>query len=252
MSSISGVNTSSSISSLLNSLSSSTGTSVSDPVADSLNRSSQKLEQQRSQTEVQLSNFGQIKSGFASVQSAGKALASLNKTSSTEDVTKAAQAFVSAYNNTNKAVGSVATVSRGSNANATSSTVVNDSRAHLAGNELRRTLASGNNTAELSKLGISVNKDGSLSVDTKALEKAVKANPEGAAKTLASIGSQAEQTATRQLGSSGNIGKAINSLNTQANTLDSKQAQQQQAAQRSTAFSSNGIGNYQQLLGLGS
>lgn len=201
-------------------------TSSADPVAAAFDKANSRVTKQLESTKVQLSAYGQIKAAFADVQTASKALTDAKQTATVEDVNKVAGSFVDAYNKANKAV-SVATQGAGKEVGA----LANDARARIAGSDLRRSVAEGNNLADLKKVGISQNKDGSLAIDTKALESAFQANPDQVRSTLASIGAQVDNTATRELAKTGNVGSSVTALSNRSRNLEAQQsAQQEQAA----------------------
>lgn len=236
----------------------SAGKTTTDPLAKVLDTASKRISDQVSQNDVQLSSFGQIKSGFASLQSTGSALTTLAKDASSSDVSKAAQNFVNAFNTASSAV-STAINGTGS----TPGALANDQLARLSGNDLRRVLTSSGGPAELQKIGISVGQNGSLSLDTKALAQALAANPDAVKGTLAKLGQQASTTATNDLSSSGAVGASVNTLNNRAKNLASAQAQQQglaasaqtaiqQSADQITGFGSfsSGIAAYMKMFSL--
>lgn len=192
-----------------------------DPLAQALASANKRVSAQISQTEVQLSSYGQIKSGFASLASAGTALSALGKTSAAADVSKAAQDFVAAYNTTTNAVATAV-----GNAGA----LANDAGARLAGNDLRRVVTSSTGIADLQKIGISVGQSGALSVDSKALSAALQANPDAVKATLAKLGQAATSTAGSELAKTGAVGSAVASLNSKAKSLATQQTQQQNLA----------------------
>ena len=199
-------------------------------VVDVFKRANERIGQQLSVTDVQLSAFGQIKAGFADIQAAGKSLSDPKKTSTVEDVTKAAQSFADAYNNTTKAIN---TATKGDGK--ASGALTDDSRARLAGNDLKKVVTSDNNMADLKKIGINVNQDGMMSVDAKALQNAMQANPNAVRDTFAKIGQQAEQISKKELANTGNVGNAVNTLNTRAKNLEAQMAEQQKVAAASQA-----------------
>ena len=97
----------------------------------------------------------------------------------------------------------------------------------MTGNDLRRTVSADATAAsDLKKIGITQQKDGTLAIDTKKFDAALKANPDALRSTLSSVGQKVDQTATRELGKSGNIGNAVNSLDNRAKSLESQQADQ--------------------------
>ncbi len=224
-----------------------------DPLAQALGLADKRIATQISQTNVQLSGYGQIKSGYASLASSGTALTKLDKTSSSADVTKAAQSFVDAFNSTNSAVasatgnasgsGSAASAGVGSAANA--GALANEPLARLAGNDLRRIVSNGGGLGELQKIGISVGQNGSLTIDSKALGAALQANPDTVKSTLAKLGQAAASTANNELSAGGAVGSAVNSLTSRAKNLAAQQTQQQNlAASAQTAIQQSAAGGY--------
>lgn len=206
---------------------------ASDPVAQAFDSANKRIGKQLESANVQVSAFGQIKSGFANLQLAGNNLSSLNKNATDNDVVKAAQSFVDAFNTTSKVLSSN-TKGTGN----TSGVLSNNSNALLAGYDLKRTLNNGNNTADLKKIGISVNSSGALSLDTKALGNALTANPNVVKETLAKVGNQVAQVSSKEL--AGNIGSAVNTLSTRAKDLATQQTAQQNAASSLLAIPQQG------------
>ena len=193
------------------------------PATAAFTHANKRIEQQLGSTKVQLSAYGQIKGAFSEVQTTGKALSDLKTTSTADDVKKAVNGFVSAYNKANKAVGA-ATQGDGEQTGA----LANDSRARIAGNDLRRSVTEGSSLSDLKKIGITQNKDGSLNVDTKALEKALQSNSNQVLSTVAGIGQQVEKTTTQELANNGNVGSSVNSLNNRSRSLEAQQSAQQE------------------------
>ena len=231
---------------------------TSDILTQALDTASKRISTQVSQTDVQLSSYGQIKSGFASLQTTGKALTTLAKDATASDISKAAQNFVNAYNSTTSAV-STAVNGSGNTAGA----LANDQLARLASNDLRRVVTSSTGSSALQNIGISVGQNGSLSIDAKALEKALQANPDAVKSTLSKLGQQANTSATQELSSGGAVGSAVNTLNSRAKNLAAAQSQQQglaasaqlaiqQASDQTTSFGgfSAGIAAYMKMFSL--
>lgn len=187
--------------------------------ANPLNAASQRVVQQLGSTVVQLSSFSQIKSGFDSLQTAAKDLSDPKKTTTSADIVKVAQSFTSAFNTTSKAV-NLAISGDGKKSGALSG----DGRATLVSNDLKSIVSSSNNVSDLKKIGISKKADGTLSVDTTALQNAFQANPNSVKDTLSRIGKQAEQVATRELAATGSVGGSINRLTDLSKNLESQSA----------------------------
>lgn len=229
---------------------------VNTQAVDVFKRASDRMAQQINATDVNLSAFGKIKAGFAELQSAGKDLADPKKTATDEDVKKAARSFADAYNNASEAIN---TATKGDGK--VSGALGDDSRARLAGNDLKKIVMSGNNTADLKNIGINVSRDGAMSVDSKAFQNAMQANPSAVKDTLARIGGQAEQVSKKELASTGNVGSAVNTLNTRARNLEAQMVEQQKVASASQATvqrqvanigstAADGIAAYMQMLSL--
>lgn len=226
-----------------------------DQATGAFDLASQRIGQQVSATNVQLSAFGQIKSSYADIQSAAKSLSAPGKSSMTEDTTKAVQAFANAFNNATNAI-NTAIQGDGKAAGA----LANNARAGLAAFDLKRIVTSGNNASDLKKIGISLNQDGTLSVDAKALQNAIQANPATVQDTLARVGAQAVQVSQKELANTGNVGGAVSTLSSRAKSLETKAAEQQKlaadsqsAVQQQTANIGNnaaGIAAYMQMLSL--
>lgn len=204
--------------------------SMVDPVTAALGKASSRLEGRLESTRVQLSAFGQIKSAFAEFQSRAKGLADLKPAATADDLKKAVGSFVDTYNNANKVLGAT-TRGQGSETAA----LADDARARIAGNNLRRAVSQGNTLSELRRLGVTQSADGSLVLDTKAIENALNAAPEQVRSTLARVGSQADQIATRELADTGHVGGSVNTLSNRSRSLEAQHASetaQSAAAQR--------------------
>lgn len=203
-----------------------------DPIAAAFNKANNRIEQQIGTTQVQLSAFGQIKGAFAELQTASKAVSNPQQTASADDLKAAIGNFVAAYNKTTKALGT-ATAAQGQNTAA--GALSGDSRARLAGNDLTRSVAGGSTLASLKSVGVIQNKDGSLALDNKTLENAMKANPDQVRSVFATVGAQVEKTASAELANNGNVGasvKALSKRNADLAAQQSAQQDQQVAAQR--------------------
>lgn len=185
-----------------------------------LSAANKRVGQQLASTNVQLSAYGQIKGAFGSLQGAAGTLsdAANGKTATSSDIVKAAQAFVA---NFNQAAQSVASGVGGQGA------LASDVRARLAGNDLGRALGGVN----LQQVGITQNKNGTLTLDTKALEQALQANPAQAKSALAQLGQQVGTTVGQELGNRGNVGAGFNSLTNRSQSLAAQQTALQQQAE---------------------
>jgi len=210
---------------------------------------SRSVGQQVDATNVQLSPFGQVKSSFVDVQSAGRTLATPAKTSTVEDITKAVQSFANTYNNATRIVDT---------ASNSTGAIAGNGYANSASINLKSIVTSGSNTADLKNIGVSVNQDGTLSVDTNALQSAVQANPSSVQDTLAKVGAQAVQASQKELVGTGNVGGTVNPWSSRTRNSGTKAAGQNisagspNATQQQTENTGNnaagGIAAYTQMI----
>lgn len=201
-------------------------TAVSDPVADAFKAAGARIAQQREAAEVRLSASGRIKSAFGELQAAGKALAKLGDTASADEVGKAVQSFANAFNN---AVRTGAAPTRADDDRRTAPLAGDDS-VRRAGRAVNRAVTEGDTTAELRKIGIGVNKDGTLAVDAKALANAIQSNPSKVQEVLVKVGGRSEQVATKELAATGDIGRLDKTLEIRARNLAVQENQQKEIA----------------------
>lgn len=182
-------------------------------------RSSERVGQQLQSANVQLSSYGQVKSAFAGLQGAAGALgeAAASKTTSAADLKKAVQGFVDSFNQAAKSVAGIKT-----------GALADNGRARLAANDLARSLTAGNGLGDLRQLGISRGKDGSLSLDAKALDQVLQTNTDKVKGAMADLGKQVGATMGRELAGSGNVGAGVASLTDKVKVLTQQQTTQQQ------------------------
>lgn len=209
-----------------------------DPAAQAFQKADKRIQQQRDSVSVQLSSFGQLQSSVAQTQAAARALGEIKPGSGDAEVKKAANTFVAAFNNA---------VQTTKSATAKQGALADSSRARAVENDLRRTMTSDATTkSELKQIGISQQKDGSLAIDTKKLDAALKADPAKTRAALAEIGQELDRAATRELADNGNIGNSVKALAQQARSLESQQSDQQAqaaAAQQAVAAQSTRLDN---------
>jgi flagellar capping protein FliD len=222
----------------------------SDRISAALRRPAERLAQEAESTRVKLSAFGQAQSATAAVQTASRTLQDARQVSTAADAKAAAEAFVQAYNGERAALSNAA----GNGAAA----VPEGARASIAASQLERVVA--DNATAFRDAGIRIQQDGSLTVDAKALESAYATNPSAVTQALGAVGRAAEATATRQLGSNGSIGAAVNNLNTRLQQIETRQEDVRtrsdesqravEAAARRYGFGAVGAGAYLGIFGL--
>jgi flagellar capping protein FliD len=206
-----------------------------DPVQKKgLEKASARLDTEKQSNAVQLSAYGQVKSGFARIEDAGKALAKADPLSPA-DTKKALQAMVSAYNDTRSAAAAT-TPGYASN----------------AANSLRRAASSSSMRSDMQALGITQKSDGSLSIDTQKLDQAMAANPNTVKDVASRVSGQLQQSATSALSDNGGINRTLNSLNARAQQIDRRQSGLQGLAgsMLSSSSSSSGIDSYMRIFSM--
>lgn len=192
-----------------------------DGIAQSFQKVDKRIEQRRDAVSVQLSSSGKLKSSFSEAQQASSALGDIRKIDSESGITKAAGNFVRAFNNAAQTARSVVTEQAGS---------ADSKRARLAEVELRRSFSSDAAvSADLKGAGISQQMDGSLAIDSRKFEAALKSDPESLRSTLARAGQLVDQVATREVSGSSR-GRSANSVDERARTADNRQTEQQAQA----------------------
>ncbi len=192
-----------------------------DRVTQAFQKADKRIQQQRDLAAVQLSSFGRLKSAFAGTETAGSGLNSITPASSAADVRAATGTFVKAFSSAVETARAAA---------AQSGTPIESNRARIAETELRRSLNSETTSADLRKIGISQQANGTLAIDNKRFDAAFSTEPEAVRSVLSRLGLQVSQTAGGQLADGGNIGRAVNALGDRARNLENRQAEQQALA----------------------
>lgn len=103
----------------------------------------------------------------------------------------------------------------------TAGALEDDGRVRRTANESRREVSASQDA--LRQAGITVQRDGSLKLDSQAFDAAFTKDAEAVTRTLNDTGRSAAATASRQLSRSGTVGGAIESLNNQVDKLQSRQ-----------------------------
>lgn len=150
-------------------------------------RGTVKTEEKLASTKVELSAQGQVKAAFAELQTAAKAVAEPKRTATAAETKQAVENFVSAFNKANAAVNTA--------------TKANAREASAPADDLRRAVSEANVSADLKKAGIAQSRDGSLSVDSRALETSLREKPGQTVAAVAETARKVERTATRELAS---------------------------------------------------
>jgi flagellar hook-associated protein 2 len=223
--------------------------STSTASSELLTPATKRITEQLDSTKVQLSAYGQIKSAVSGVQASASALgtSAISKTATPADVVKAAKAFVDSYNQARQAITTAVTGTGGK-----VGALASDMRAAKAGNDLANALTGSTSANDLKQAGISLNKDGSLALDTAALTQSLASKPTETKSILTRLSQQEGSSAGKALASTGNVGGSINSLTNRSEKLSSQQAMLQQQAVSAQAMldQQNSILNYSSANGL--
>lgn len=191
-------------------------------LAPSLSKAHERIAAQAQAGSTSLSALGQFKSSLVDLATAGKEVAALTATSTTQSVQGALEKLVARYN---------ASAAKGNASVATGSTT--DVGATRALRELRAAIMSVTGSAtspSLARIGIIQRQDGTLAVDAKALEKSMATDPAGVTSALAGIGKAVENSANDALSTGSRLSSSMASLGDRVKAL-----QQQQSAVVATA-----------------
>jgi hypothetical protein len=200
---------------------STSSTKATDPIAKAFAQADKRVQQQRDVTGAQLSSFGKLKSSFSDVQSSAKTLSTPKAGATDADISKAATAFVTAFNGALKSA-------QASQAQATS--VGESTSARRAETDLRRVVGNDSGlSSSLKSIGITQKSDGSLAVDAQKFTAAAQANPTTLRATVAQLGQQSQAVANQELADTGNVGRTLKALDTRSRSLQSRQSEQQAA-----------------------
>lgn len=191
-------------------------------LALSLSKAHERIAAQAQAGSTSLSALGQFKSSLVDLATAGKEMAALTATSTTQSVQGALEKLVARYN---------ASAAKGNASAAAGSTT--DVGATRALRELRAAIMSVTGSAtspSLARIGIVQRQDGTLAVDAKALEKSMATEPAGVTSALAGIGKAVENSANDALSTGSRLSSSMASLGDRVKAL-----QQQQSAVVATA-----------------
>jgi|GEM_PF-1288858 len=166
-------------------------------------------------TTAQLSKFGLLKSAVSGTQVAAHVLTALATTASSSDVTTAVGKFFNAFNSAVSAAKDASAVPGSSSALQSAKRVTND---------LKRVLIADPATENaMKKLGLTVQKDGTLTHDVKKFAAALSSDPAGVRTALATIGKRVDAAATTELAKNGNVDAEITSLSQHGTSLAAQQ-----------------------------
>ena len=192
-----------------------------EPAAQAFQKADKRIQQQRELAAVQLSSFGKVKSAFADVETAAAALSDSKQSANLAGIRKLAGNFVKAFNGA---------VQEARSAAAQPGSAVEGSQARTAESDLRRSVGTDAALADLRRIGITPQPNGTLAIDSNAVDSALSADSGAVASALSSVGQQVERTTAAQLADGGNVGKTVNAPSERAGSLETRQADQQALA----------------------
>ncbi len=229
--------------------------STSGLVRTDLQKAEMRVQSQVDSTSIQLSSFGKLKSSVSSLQLAAHQMASLPVSSTSASLKTAADSFVSAFNSSMTEAQSSAKTGAaqgGAAASQSAAKVGKDLTRALSGNTgntgntFASTSANPSTLDAMKKIGFSVQSDGTLALDAKKFDAALKSDPTAVQATLSKVGQQVDATATQELSASGNVTHSVSSLSQRAsvlknqqNTLASLQQVSSASAQSASSFNSS-------------
>ena len=174
----------------------------------------QRIAAQSQTASASLSALGQFKSDLFNLGTTAKNLASLTAASTPQAVQSSVEKMVAAYNATLKSGDAMG--SSGGDGSAGTSRAQRELRAAVDGR--------GTPSAELSKMGVVRKPDGSLSLDTIALAKALSADQGGALAALTRMAERVSGVATQTLAEDSGLSSSMTRLGNRAQALKDQQA----------------------------
>lgn len=195
-------------------------------ISPALGKAHERVRNQLQSDSTSLSQLGKYKATVADLASAAQAMSQLGSgTSSAADNAKVVERFVTAYNQ-------AITASRPDTSSEASSTLASS----------RRTLTNASDTSrsQLAKLGLSRQADGTLKLDTAALNKALTTGTHTALSTLAQLGKAIGKRADNELASSSRLATATSLFSNKASHLKQQQTRLLEVATQLSSQSSTG------------
>lgn len=195
-------------------------------ISPALGKAHERVRNQLQSDSTSLSQLGKYKATVADLASAAQAMSQLGSgTSSAADNAKVVERFVTAYNQ-------AITASRPDTSSEASSTLASS----------RRTLTNASDTSrsQLAKLGLSRQADGTLKLDTAALNKALTTGTHTALSTLAQLGKAIGKRADNELASSSRLATATSLFSDKASHLKQQQTRLLEVATQLSSQSSTG------------
>lgn len=176
--------------------------------------------EQRTQSEVdtattQISKFGLLKSALSDGQVSTQAMLHLSSTTTKTDATKILGNFFNAYNASVAAANKASEVSGWATESRSAKKVVQDFKSALT--------SSPASTDAMKKLGLTLQRDGTLAQDPKKFAASLTADPQGTLAAMADIGQKIHAVSTTELNATGTIGVALSHLNQYSTSLSTQQ-----------------------------
>lgn len=192
-----------------------------DRAAEGVRTADNRIQEQRGLAAVQLSSSGKVKSALAELQTSSTALRNTAQTASSTGIRKLAGSFVKAFN---------AALETARSANVQAGSALERSAARGAESGLRSSIGDDATLADLRKIGITQQANGTLAIDNQAFADALRTDSDAVRSTLARIGQQVERPAAAQLAGSGNIGDLANTRSQREGSLDNREPDQEALA----------------------
>lgn len=149
----------------------------------------------------------------------------------TDNITKALQSFVSAYNSAYSTMSSLGAYNPDTQV---AGTLQGNSTLRLAMSQIRQnvfTINSGNSTSAyqtLSNIGVSISASGQLSIDTTKLSAAIKADPTTVSNLVSNVGTSFDTTINGLIGTDGSVTIATTGLNKTVTDYENQQTKMQE------------------------
>ena len=224
----------------------STASTAASTVSPFLAQAEQRIQSDAAVTTAQISKFGLVKSALSSGQVAAQAMTALTSATKPADVTTALGNFFNTFNASVSAAHMAAAATGSGSQSARATLLVQDLKSALSSNPAI--------SGDLKKLGLMIQKDGSLLQDAKKFAASLASDPSGTLAAMAAIGKQVNTVSSKELGSSGTVGTALATLNAKSTSLTAQQTALQalnQAMSATTATTASSTSTQSSLSGTG-
>jgi hypothetical protein len=166
-------------------------------------------------TTAQISKFGQLKSALSDGQVAANAMTTLSSATTSADATTALANFFNTFNTSIGAANAASVAAGPDSASQNATRLVRDFKSALSTDPAI--------ADAMKKLGLTLQKEGTLVQDPKKFADSMAADPKGTLAAMAKIGSKVNTVTNAELDTGGSVGAALAALNAKSTSLTAEQ-----------------------------